>query len=116
MFLNGGYSANDEACVSFEQILINLMAGQQFIKTTFGEEELPYVGWQIDSFGHSKTNQRLFQEIGLEAMFAARQDFREFEWRTKNKQLEFQWQINEKESIFTHIFQSHYSSPDFVDL
>jgi len=41
---------------------------------------VPRIGWQLDSFGHSKTNQRLFKEMGLDAVFFGRQDGRERDW------------------------------------
>ena len=91
VFLNGGWVANDEACTNYQDIITNFMVGQQFIENEFGKEALPKVGWFLDSFGHSRTNQRLLKELGLEAVFAARQDVREKEYRRINKQTEFLW-------------------------
>jgi lysosomal alpha-mannosidase len=34
----------------------------------------PKVGWQIDPFGHSNTNIRLFREMGFDSMIFARMD------------------------------------------
>jgi len=34
----------------------------------------PRIGWQIDPFGHSNANARLFYEMGFDAMFFGRQD------------------------------------------
>ena len=36
---------------------------------------IPKVGWQLDPFGHSAANARLFAEIGLEAVVFARMPF-----------------------------------------
>lgn len=71
-FVNGGWVANDEACPLYQDIINNFMIGQDFIINEFGSKFLSKVGWQLDPFGHSKMNQRLFRDMGLEAMFAAR--------------------------------------------
>ena len=116
VFVNGGWVANDEACPNYQDILTNYIVGQNFIKKEFGEEAIPKIGWYLDSFGHSKTNQRLIRELGMEAMFAARQDQREEGWRKQHKQNEFMWQFGRdpSQSIFTHILYRHYESPEFM--
>lgn len=50
-----------------------MMAGHDFLKNEFGL--IPKVGWQIDSFGHSNTNARLFAEMGFDALIINRIDF-----------------------------------------
>ena len=35
----------------------------------------PRIGWQIDPFGHSQTNARLFAEMGFDAFFIGRLDY-----------------------------------------
>jgi len=42
-----------------------MMAGHQWLKKEF--DYIPTVGWNIDDFGHSDTNSRLFQEMGFDA-------------------------------------------------
>ena len=54
--MNGGWVANDEACPTYQEIINNFMIGQEFIVKEFGEEALSKIGWQLDPFGHSKTN------------------------------------------------------------
>jgi len=53
--------------------------------------------------------------MGLEAMFAGRQDSRERSWNRLNKGMEFMWPVSEDESIFTHIFMDHYASVNFLE-
>ena len=71
-FVNGGWSASDEACPSYEDMINNMVKGHQFLKSEFGVT--PRIGWHIDSFGHSSANARLFSDFGFEALFVARLD------------------------------------------
>mmetsp|Transcript_6779 Transcript_6779/g.10907 ORF Transcript_6779/g.10907 Transcript_6779/m.10907 type:complete len:100 (+) Transcript_6779:219-518(+) len=57
-FANAGWSMHDEACPTYEQMIDNHLKGMQWLNKEFGVR--PRVGWQIDTFGHSNTNARLF--------------------------------------------------------
>jgi len=70
--INAGWSMHDEACPTYEDMINNMMYGQQFALKEFGAK--PRIGWQIDPFGHSNTNARLFHEMGFDAMFFGRMD------------------------------------------
>lgn len=71
--LNAGWSMHDEACPHYEDMINNMMAGHDFVMKEFGVR--PRVGWQIDPFGHSNANARLFAEMGFDAFFFARIDY-----------------------------------------
>ena len=88
-FANGGWSATDEACPNYEDIINNMVMGHQFLKKEFGVK--PRVGWHLDAFGHSSTNARLFADFGFEAQFFARLDRTEKDTRFKNATMEFLW-------------------------
>ena len=49
--MQGGWSATDEACPNYEDMILNMHVGHQFLKKEFGIR--PRVGWMIDAFGHS---------------------------------------------------------------
>jgi alpha-mannosidase len=49
---------HDEACPTYQDMIVNLQKGHEFILEEFGVA--PRVGWELDSFGHSNTNVRLF--------------------------------------------------------
>lgn len=68
--MSAGWSSNDEACAYYEDIIDNMMIGHQFVEREFGIK--PRVGWHADSFGHSSANQRLFAEMGFDAIFFSR--------------------------------------------
>ena len=63
---------HDEACTTYDDMIDNMMKGQTFLKKEF--DYVPKVGWQIDPFGHSSTNARLFAEMGFEGLFFTRID------------------------------------------
>ena len=113
-FLNGGWSMHDEACPTFNDMINNMMIGHQFLLEEFGVK--PRIGWSIDPFGHSNTNVRLFSEMGFDAWFIARIDYKDKIKRKENKELEFVWRPNADSlgtdtSLFTHVMYQHYSSP-----
>ena len=72
-FINAGWSMHDEACAHYEDMIDNMMFGQQFLQSEVGVK--PRIGWQIDPFGHSSANARLFAEMGFDAMIFARGDY-----------------------------------------
>ena len=89
-FVNAGWSMHDEACPIYQDMINNMMTGHDFILKEF--EIKPRIGWQIDPFGHSSTNARIFAEMGFDALFFARLDHSDKENRAKNRELEFVWQ------------------------
>ena len=89
------------------------MVGHRFLKDTFGVT--PRVGWQIDPFGHSVTNARLFAEMGFDALFFGRIDHQDKDKRMKEQSLEFIWNPSENSSIFTHVLFNLYHSPPAFD-
>ena len=63
--VGGGWSGNDEATPNFEDIINNFMIGHEFLQKEFGV--IPKIGWNIDDFGHSDANSRIFGQMGYEA-------------------------------------------------
>lgn len=113
--LNAGWSMHDEACPHYEDMVNNMMKGHAFVKQEFGVT--PRIGWQIDPFGHSATNARLFAEMGFDAFMFARVDYEDKQQRLMDKSLEFIWRpshstLGDDAQIFAHVLYRHYSSPD----
>ena len=109
---------HDEACTHYEDMINNMMAGHEFALKEFGVA--PRMGWQIDPFGHSSTNARLFAEMGFDAFFFARLDYQDRERREKESELEFIWipsysTFGDTTHIMTHILYNGYGSPDGFD-
>lgn len=109
---------HDEACPHFEDYINNMMAGHEFVMKEFGVT--PRVGWQIDPFGHSSANARLFAEMGFDAFIFARLDYEDREKRQEEGTMEFVWRpmwdyLANTTQILTHALYTHYSAPDGLD-
>jgi hypothetical protein len=112
--INAGWSMHDEACPTYEDMINNHIIGHQWILDEFGVK--PRIGWQIDPFGHSNTNARIFAEMGFDAWFFARLDYGDKEKRMNDQEMEFVWRPNAESlgtdtQILTHALYAHYSSP-----
>jgi alpha-mannosidase len=71
-FINGGWTSNDEACPSYEEIIMNMMTGHAFLQKNFGIT--PKHAWHADAFGHSSATVELFARMGFESISFARID------------------------------------------
>lgn len=116
--VNAGWSMHDEACPIYEDMIDNMMIGHDFVLKEFGVK--PSIGWQIDPFGHSNTNARIFAEMGFDAWFYARLDYGDKRRRTADNELEFVWMPNAQSlgkdvNIFTHVLWNHYEAPPGFD-
>ena len=68
----------------------NMMIGHAWLKKEFGV--VPRIGWQIDTYGHSSTNARLFADFGFDALFLSRGvDFQFKKKKEEDKSYEFLW-------------------------
>ena len=79
----------------------------------------PRVAWQIDPFGHSKEQARLFSDMGFDGLFFARADHRDKDQRKANKTLQMLWNGGigddlSKEHLFTGMFSHHYRLQMFI--
>lgn len=114
----GGWCMHDEAGPEYESMIMQMALGAQFIKDQFGVR--PKVGWQIDPFGHTNQNGRLFADIGFDAVGLNRIDYRLKEYMKANKTLEFIWRtsntLGEEHDIFVHMMDNHYCEPDECDM
>lgn len=111
----GGWVSSDEACVNYQDMILNMYMGHQFLQTEFGIR--PRIGWMVDSFGHSTTNAALFADFGFDALFMSREPADSKNKRADDGEFAFVWKPwskhfgNQKE-IFTHFFSTGYVAPD----
>ena len=85
-FVNAGWSMHDEACTHYDDMMNNMMIGQEWIENVFGVR--PRIGWSIDPFGHSSGNPRLLADMGMDAWFFARLDYEDKAQRLKDKTIQ----------------------------
>ena len=82
--INGGWSAPDEACPTYDDLLDNWMTGHKFLVSQIGGEKFNRglkLGWQIDAFGLSSGYARLASDVGIEALWIQRADHQEKEMK-----------------------------------
>ena len=80
---------HDEATTNYEDMIDNMKIGHDFILKEFGVK--PNIGWQIDPFGHSATNARIFSEMGFDAFFVGRIDHQDKSKRLNESSMEMLW-------------------------
>ena len=115
VFTGGGWSMNDEAVTHYSSIIDNMETGLNWLVDTFGDCAIPDIAWQIDPFGHSKEQAKLFAEMGFKGLFFARIEQSDKDRRKANKSLQMWWEGGEEgvknHTIFTGVFDEHYSAP-----
>ncbi|CAF3174305.1 unnamed protein product [Rotaria sp. Silwood2] len=61
-FISGGWCMNDEGATHYSSIIDQHSLGAEFLRDQFGECARPKIGWQIDTFGHSREVASLFAQ------------------------------------------------------
>uniref|UniRef100_A0A905ATF6 Alpha-mannosidase n=1 Tax=Glossina morsitans morsitans TaxID=37546 RepID=A0A905ATF6_GLOMM len=112
-FVGGAWSVNDEATVHYQSVIDQFTLGLKCISLAFGNCARPTVGWQIDTFGHSRVMAGIFAQMGYDGQFFSRIDFEEKEILLKSRSLELIWQtrddFDENLEIFSGIFYDNYA-------
>jgi len=93
-----------------------MMEGHEWIQQTLGVK--PTIGWDIDTFGHSAANTRIYSELGFEAMFFSRMEGYEKHVRVQeaNRGMNFLWRpdkehFGNQHQIMTVVFSIDYCHP-----
>lgn len=109
-FIGGGWVMHDEADTSMIGILNQMTEGLIFLNKTLGVR--PNVGWHIDPFGHSSFTPELYSLLTYDAFVLNRIPDPIKQKMKADQELEFHWQNpNLNHTIFTHVLDSHYSTP-----
>lgn len=103
----GGWTASDEACPNYQDLILNMHIGHKFLWDEFKIK--PKVGWMLDSFGHSEANAALFADFGFEAFFFTRASPEVRRQLKKEKKLHSVWTPFSKNTgterqILTHVY------------
>ena len=76
-FLLGGWCMNDEGASHYTAMLEQNGLGLQWLEAVFGKCGRPHAAWQIDPFGHSKTQAEMFALMGFDSVYFARIDYQD---------------------------------------
>ncbi|GFT23386.1 lysosomal alpha-mannosidase [Trichonephila clavipes] len=115
-FISGGWSMNDEATTHYLAIIDQMTLGLRWLNETFGVCGRPKVGWQIDTFGHSREQASLFAQMKFDGLFLGRVHYQDKLHRERTKTLEMIWKaskslVGEKAEIFTGVLPNVYWPP-----
>uniref|UniRef100_A0A1Y1KZL6 Alpha-mannosidase n=1 Tax=Photinus pyralis TaxID=7054 RepID=A0A1Y1KZL6_PHOPY len=114
VIVGGGWSMNDEAAAHYQSIIDQFTYGIRFMEDTLGKCARPKIGWQIDPFGHTREMASIFNEMGYDAIFFARLDYRDKKKRLSTRTAEMLWRGSSNVGqpfLFTHAMFDHYSPP-----
>lgn len=107
---------NDEATTWYQDIIDQMTLGHKWINDTFGPFHLPKIGWQIDSFGHSREFASILSQMAFDGVMLGRVDHHDIVQRKRNQSLEMIWKsspsLGAKGDIFTSILPNLYHPPD----
>ncbi|XP_037710586.1 lysosomal alpha-mannosidase [Drosophila subpulchrella] len=116
-FTGGAWSMNDEADVNYQGVIDQFTVGLKFLNETFGACARPRVGWQIDTFGHSREQAAIFAHMGYDGQFFSRMDHNDKDTRMNNLTMEMIWDASESMSgvnLFSGMLYNFYSdTPGF---
>ncbi|KAH8410106.1 hypothetical protein KR009_006063 [Drosophila setifemur] len=116
-FTGGAWSMNDEAAVNYQGVIDQFTLGLKFLNETFGACARPRVGWQIDTFGHSREQAAIFAHMGFDGQFFSRMDHNDKDTRLENLSMEMIWDASESLSgvnLFSGMLYNFYSdTPGF---
>lgn len=110
VFINGGWSMHDEACVHQESAIANMAVGAQFLKQEFNANLT--IGWHIDPFGHASTTPRIMAQMGFNGFFFWRTDYEQRNYMMQTQTLETMWKpspsLGDQVNMFTSILYEDY--------
>ena len=85
---------NDEGASHYTAMLEQNGFGLQWLQREFGNCGRPHGAWQIDPFGHSRTQAELFALMGYDSVYFARMDYQEYAHRNATGTIEMIWRGN----------------------
>ncbi|XP_069364230.1 lysosomal alpha-mannosidase-like [Maniola hyperantus] len=118
VFVGGGWGMHDEASTSYQAIIDSYTYSLRKINATFLSCGRPLVGWQADTFGHSREYTSLVAQMGFDGLFVNPISFDDELIRMERRALEFVWRgsddLGAETDIYTHkLFDGYWSPPGF---
>lgn len=82
---------------------------------TFGSCARPKIGWQIDTFGHSREQASMFAQMGFDGLLFGRLDYQDKNQRLSKQTAEMIWHgspnLGASSDLFTSVLFNGYSAP-----
>ena len=88
-FVDNGWSQHDMGCTTYDTMLNNWLEGHLWLNQTFGAAARPRVGWSLDPFGLSTTQEVIQSLMGFDAWFFTRVPDGVVDAGKKRQELEF---------------------------
>lgn len=114
--VSGGWVMNDEACTHYRAIIDQFTWGHRRLEQMMGPDWTPpKVAWQIDPFGHSREQASIINRMGFDGFFLHRIDFRDYEQRDRESNLEFIWKTSDdlkSSELFTSVLKNYMPPSD----
>lgn len=112
--VQGSWVSTDEAVANYEDMILNMQIGHQFLYEEFGIR--PRIGWMLDEFGHSAANAALNSDFGFEAIIMSRQSGDTKEVNAAKGELSFIWKpfsrhFGDNKEILAFFTWTHYDGP-----
>uniref|UniRef100_A0A383VWB2 Glycoside hydrolase family 38 central domain-containing protein n=1 Tax=Tetradesmus obliquus TaxID=3088 RepID=A0A383VWB2_TETOB len=105
-FTGGGIVQHDEADSHYSGMVDQMSLGMRFLQQEFGHT--PRIAWQLNGFGHSRTEPLLKSMGGFDALFFGRADEADMRLRKANRSMELAWRGSESYGSETDMFTSQY--------
>ena len=106
--INGGLVQNDEASSHMKETYTNLEEGLSFLYEEFGIRPDAY--WQLDPFGFSAITPEILKSLGIDKLIINRMSEAYKNVLRENQDLDFIWQGDGDEEIWTHTLPGHYGT------
>src|SRR5688500_8895178 len=106
---------NDESNAYYVDSIDQMTRGHQFLLVTFGVK--PTIGWHIDQFGHTSSQDELLSLMNFDGFLFGRIDYQDRQQRRKEKNLEFIWSpspttLGSSVEIFSGVLYDGYGPVD----
>jgi hypothetical protein len=106
--INGGLVQHDEAGSHVKEAYTNYEEGLKFLFDEFGIR--PDAVWQLDPFGFSSATPEILKSLGIDKVIINRMSDAYKNVLRENQDLDFIWQGDGDEEIWTHTLQGHYGT------
>lgn len=93
--VGGSWATADEATTHYQSIIDEFTWGLRRLNDSLGDCGHPRVGWQIDTFGHSREMASIMAQLGFDGIMATRIDHHDLRFKKDSDTTRMVWQGSE---------------------